>query len=79
MMSSPSSTANGWSPTCRSAVEHRVSETERLLLTDVVDVRHVADGANRGELGVVALASRASTRARTTGRSGSRSNACRGR
>ena len=38
MMSSPSITANGSSPTCSRRDRHRVPEAERVALADVVDV-----------------------------------------
>ena len=41
MMSSASSTANGSSPTCCTRDRHRVAETERIALADVVDVGEV--------------------------------------
>ena len=41
MMSSPSSTAKGSSPTCSRATRDRVAESERVLLADVVDVAEV--------------------------------------
>ena len=54
MMSSPSITTNGSSPTCLAGYGHGVAEPERLALADVVEVGHVGDGAHLLQLIVLA-------------------------
>ena len=55
MMSSPSSTANGSSPTCSRATDDRVAEPERVALADVVDVGELGDVLHLLEQVVLAL------------------------
>ena len=55
MMSSPSSTTNGLSPTCLRATEHGVAEPERLALAHVVDVGQVGQRLDLAQLLELAL------------------------
>ena len=72
MRSSPSSTTNGWSPTCLSRHPDGVAETERLALADEVDVGEVGERLDLLQARRSCPVPRAPARVRCCDRSGPR-------
>ena len=79
MMSSPSRTANGSPPTCVLGHRHRVAEAERVAAGGCSGSCAISQISGAPSARRTCPSGRGGTRARTTGRSGSRSCACPGR